>query len=214
MVQLQPIPRIPWWSTMAELLLQLAFLDTAHADLYLSRARGLAEPEFSLADFRALKLAEESIRPLSRSLQQALDAGEWTRVRALAQELDSKKRIVEEHGSLRRLGEHLYDGREIQVAPSSPGLHGFRSGDGHEPSALRDTALAKLSLLADLDREWSASYREREVALREARLTDESAPRESIELEERARDAFTSGDLVALQEIAARIERSALDPQT
>jgi hypothetical protein len=79
---------------------------------------------------------------------------------------------------------------------------------------LRDTALAKLSQLADLDREWSASYREREVALREARLTDESAPRESIELEERARDAFTSGDLVALQEIAARIERSALDPQT
>jgi hypothetical protein len=198
MAQLQPIPRTPWWSKLAELLLQLVPLDTAYADLYLSRARELAEPEFSLDEFRALKLAEESIHPLTRRIEQALDSGEWTQVRALAQELESRMRVVQEYGSLRRLGEHLYDGQQIDATSFS--------GAGREPSAVRDAALAKLSQLADIDREWSVRYRAREAALREARLTEESAPQESVELEERARDAFTSGDLVALQAIAARID--------
>jgi hypothetical protein len=200
MAQLQPIPRTPWWSKLAELLLQLAPLDTACADLYLSRARDLAELEFSLADFRALKLAEESIHPLTHRIQQALDAGDWTRVLALAQELASTKRVVQEHGWLRRLGEHLYEGREI-------------SGQKREPSALRDAALVKLAQLADLDREWSPRYREREAALRAARMAEERAPQEGLDLEERAREAFSSGDLVTLQTIAARIEGSTLDPQ-
>jgi hypothetical protein len=206
MDQLQPIPRTPWWSKLAELLLQLVPLDTAYADLYVLRARDLAEPEFSLADFRALNLADESIHSLTRQVQEALDSGHWARVRALAQELESKKRLVQDGGSLRQLGEHLYERHDIHVDPFSPGFHWFHSRHEHDLSALRDAALAKLSQLADLDLGWSVRYREREAALRTTRLAQESAPRDSVDLQERARQAFASGDLVALQKIAARIQ--------
>src|SRR5262249_18025649 len=144
---------------------------------------------------------------LTRHIQEALDSGRWTRVRALAQELESKKRVVQDNGSLRRLGELLYGGHEIHVDPFSPGFHWFHLQQ--ELSALRHAALAKLSELADLDRKWSVRYREREAALRAARLVEDCAPQENVDLGERAREAFTSGDLLALQKIAERIASGA-----
>ena len=210
----QPIPRTPWWCKLAELLLQLVQLDTAYADLYLRRARDLAEPEFSLADFQALKLADERIHSLPRHIQEALASGRWPQVRVLAQELESKKRLVEDLASVRRLGEHLYGAHEIHVDPFSPGFHWFHSRQEHGLSPLRDAALSKLAQLANLDAEWSVRYQEREASLRAVRLADESAPQGRLSLEERAREALKSGDLATLQAIAARIEAGASAPSS
>ena len=214
MARAQPLPSSPSWSDLAELLLQLVPLDTAYADLYLRRARDLAEPRFSIADFRALTLADEAIRSLPGHIQEAIDSGRWTQVRALAQELDSKRRLVEDRGSLRTLGEQLYGAHGIQVDPFSPGFHWFHSRQERELSPLREAALAKLTQLAHLDREWTARYQEREAGLRAARLAEESAPQESLNLEEQAREAFTSGNLAALEKIAARIEAGGAGPST
>jgi len=214
MARAQPIPSSPSWSDLAELLVQLAPLDTAYADLYLQRARALAEPRFSMADFQALRLADEGIHSLPGRIQEAMDSGRWAQVRALAQELDSKRRLVEDRGSLRRLGEHLYAAHELYVDPFSPGFHWFHSRQQHELAPLRDAALARLTQLGQLDREWTARYQEREAGLRAALLAEESAPEASVNLEERAREALTSGNLAALEEIAARIEGGGAGPRT
>jgi len=190
------------------LLLQLVPLDTAYADLYLRRARELAEPRLSLADFHALTLADEGIHSLPGQIQEALDSGRWSQVRALAQELEAKRRLMEDRGSLRRLGEHLYETHDIHVDPFSPGFYWFHRRQERELGPLRDAAVAKLAEAAALDGEWRARFQERGNALRSARLGEvkDAAPTESLNLEQRAREALASGNLGALQEIAERIE--------
>jgi hypothetical protein len=212
MARTQPVPSSASWVELAELLLQLVPLDTANADLYLRRARQLAEPRLSLDDYRALKLADEGVHSLPGQIQEAIDGGRWSQVRALAQELESKKRLVEDRGSLRRLGEHLYETQQIQVDPFSPGFHWFHRRQERELVPLRDAALAKLAQAASLDGEWRLHYQEREEALRSARLGEDTAPQESVNLEQRAREALASGSLAALQKIAERIEVSGAGP--
>ena len=202
------------WVDLAELLLQLVPVDTAYADLYLRRARELAEPRLSLADYRALKLAEEGVHSLPGEIQEAFDSGKWSQVRALAQELEAKKRLVEDRGPLRRLGEHLYETHEIHVDPFSPGLYWFQGRQERELGALRDSALPKLAQAASLDSEWRAHYQERHAALRSARLGETTAPVESVSLEQRAREALASGNFGALQKIAEQIETTGTGPRT
>jgi hypothetical protein len=214
MARTQPLPSPASWVDLAELLLQLAPLDTAYADLYLRRARELAEPRLSRADFQALKLADEGVHSLPGQIQEAIDSGRWSQVRALAQELEAKKRLVEDRGSLRRLGELLYERHDIQVDPFSPGFHWFHHRRERELGPLRDGALAKLAQAAGLDGEWKARYQERAHALRSARLGEDTAPAESLNLEQRAREALASGSLGALQKIAERIEASGAGPST
>jgi hypothetical protein len=214
MARTQPLPSSASWVDLAELLLQLAPVDTAYADLYLRRARDLAKPRLSPADHRALKLADEGIHSLPGQIQEAIDSARWNQVRALAQELEAKKQLVEDRGSLRRLGEHLYETHDIYVDPFSPGFHWFHRRQERELGALRDGVLTKLAQAASLDGEWRARYREREEALRSARLGEEAAPTESINLEQRAREALASGSLGALQKIAERLEASGAGPNT
>ncbi|HTP30035.1 MAG TPA: hypothetical protein VMK12_30800, partial [Anaeromyxobacteraceae bacterium] len=186
----------------AELLLELLRLDTTYADLYLGRARELAAAELSPADYRALKLADEGVHSLPGRIQQAIDDGRWSEVRALAEELEAKKRLLEDRGSLRSLGEKLHETEEIHVDPFSPGFHWFQRREQRELGPLRDATVAKFAQAARLDPDWRRLYQEREEALRSVRLGEISAPRTSLDLEQQARDALAAGSFAALQRIA------------
>jgi hypothetical protein len=194
------------------LLLELLTLDTAYADLYLRRARQLAAAELSPVDYRALKLADEGVHSLPGQIQQAIDVGRWSEVSALAEELEAKKRLLDDRGLLRSLGEKLHETDEIHVDPFSPGFHWFQRREQRELGPLRDASIAKFGQAARLDPDWRRLYQEREEALRSLRLGESSAPRTSLDLEQQARDALASGSFAALQKIAARIEATAAGP--
>ena len=212
MAQNQPLDSSASWVKRAELLLELLRLDTTYADLYLGRARELAAAELSPADYRALKLADEGVHSLPGRIQQAIDDGRWSEVRALAEELEAKKRLLEDRGSLRSLGEKLHETEEIHVDPFSPGFHWFQRREQRELGPLRDATVAKFAQAARLDPDWRRLYQEREEALRSVRLGEISAPRTSLDLEQQARDALAAGSFAALQRIAARIESTGAGP--
>ncbi|HET9156429.1 MAG TPA: hypothetical protein VFN91_07155 [Myxococcaceae bacterium] len=194
------------------MLVELLTIDTAYADLYLRRACQLAAAELSPVDYRALKLADEGVHSLPGQIQQAIDVGKWSEVRALAEEFEAKKRLLEDRGPLRSLGEKLHETHEIHVDPFSPGFHWFQRRDQRELGPLRDASVAKFGQAARLDPDWRRLYQEREEALRSLRLGEGSAPTKSLDLEQQARDALASGSFAALQKIAARIETTGVAP--
>jgi hypothetical protein len=212
MAQNQPLTSSASWVKQAELLLELLPLDTAYADLYLRRARQLAAGELSPVDYRALKLADEGVHSLPGQIQQAIDVGRWKEVRALAEELEAKKRLLDDRGLLRGMGEKLHETDEIYVDPFSPGFHWFQRREQRELGPLREASLAKFGQAARLDPDWRRRYQEREEALRSVRLVESSAPKTSLDLEQQARDALASGSFAALQKIAARIEAAGVGP--
>jgi hypothetical protein len=210
--QNQALPSSASWVKQAELLLELLTLDTAYADLYLGRARQLAAAELSPLDYRALKLADEGVHSLPGRIQEAIDVGRWSEVRALAEELEAKKRLRDDRDLLRSLGEKLHETDEIHVDPFSPGFHWFQRREQRELGPLRDASVAKFGQAARLDPDWRRLYQEREEALRSLRLGESSAPKRSLDLEQQARDALASGSFAALQKIAARIEATGAGP--
>jgi len=212
MAQNQPLPSSESWVKQAELLLELLTLDTAYADLYLGRARQLAAAGLSPVDYRALKLADEGAHSLPGCIQQAIDDGKWSEVRALAEELEAKKRLLDDRGFLRSLGEKLHEKDEIHVDPFSPGFHWFQRREQRELGPLRDATAAKFGQAARLDPDWRRLYQEREEALRSVRLGESSVAPRSLDLEQQAREALAAGSFSALQKIAARIEATGAGP--
>ena len=119
---------------------------------------------------------------------------------------ESKKRLLDDRGFLRGLGEKLHETDEIHVDPFSPGFHWFQRREQRELGPLRDASAAKFGHAARLDPDWRRLYQEREEALRSVRLGESSLPRASLDLEQQARDALASGSFAALKKLAARLE--------
>jgi hypothetical protein len=200
------------WVDRAELLLELRRLDTAYGDLYRQRARQLAADTLSFMDYRALKNAERAVESLPSDVQRAMGDGNWDQVRALTEELGRKKRDLTERGPLKRLGERLYEEDEIHVDPFSPGFYWYHRREERQLPALRDEALGKLEQAARIDPEWKPLYQERREALKGVRLVDPATRRSGssgrAELEQRAREALSQGNLDELQKLAGRLAQA------
>jgi len=210
MARKEPSSSSPPWVARTELLLELVRVDTAYGDLYRQRARQIAATEFSDSDFKALKNAEQSVEELPADIRRAMDDGKWERVKELTDQLESKQRFVKERGSLRKIGERLYEDQATHVDPFSPGFYWYHRREERQLPALRDDAVSKLIRAAELDSEWKARYQERAKALKAVRLAETSAtagaPRGRGEMEQRARDALAAGNLEELQKLAGTLQ--------
>lgn len=210
MARKEPSSSSPPWVARTDLLLELVRVDTAYADLYRERARQMAATEFSDSDFRALENAEQAVEELPADIRRAMDDGKWERVKQLTDELESKQRFVKERGSLRKIGERLYEDEAIHVDPFSPGFYWYHRSEERQLPALRDGAVSKLIRAAEIDPEWKARYQERAKALKAVRLAEPStlagATRGRGEMEQRARDALAAGNLEELQKLAGSLQ--------
>jgi len=201
-------PSSPPWVARTELLLELVRLDTAYGDLYRDRARQIAEPELSASDFQALKSSEQAIESLPEDIRRAMDDGKWDQVKTLTDELGAKQRFVAERGPLRKIGERLYEDEAIHVDPFSPGFYWYLRREERQLPGMRDEVLTKLRQAAAIDPEWKPHYEEREKGLRELRFADAGgadAAKGRGEIEQRAREALSSGNLEELQKLAGSL---------
>ena len=201
----------PPWVARTELLLELVRLDTAYGDLYRQRARQIASGEFSASDFKALQNAEHAIESLPGDIRRAMDDGKWEQVKKLTDELGAKQRFVHERGSLRKIGERLYEDEAIHVDPFSPGFYWYHRREERSLPGLRDEAVSKLQQVARVDPEWKPLYDDREKCLKAVRLAEPSASASAAkgrgEMEQRAREALASGNLEELQKLAGSLEQ-------
>jgi hypothetical protein len=212
MARKESSPSPPSWVPRAELLLELSRLDTAYADLYRQRARQLASDELSPMDFRALKNAEQMVESLPSDIQRAMDDGKWDQVRTLTEQLGTKQRDLAERGALKKLGERLYEEEEIQVDPFSPGFYWYHRREERQLPALRDEALARLEQASRIDPEWKPFYQERREGLKAVQLAEPSKRQSGsvgqAELEQRAREALSQGNLDELKKLAGSLSQA------
>lgn len=201
----------PTWVARTELLLELVRVDTAYGDLYRERARQIAATEFSEFDYKALKNAEHAVAELPGDIRRAMDDGKWDQVKKLTDDLGAKQRFLSERGSLRKVGERLYEDQAIHVDPFSPGFYWYHRREERQLPGLRDEVLSKLHHAGQIDPEWKAHYGEREQALKRVQLAEPSARTEATkgrgQMEQRAREALASGNLEELQKLAAGLEQ-------
>ena len=202
----------PSWVPQAELLLELARLDTAYGDLYRQRARQLAAKDLSPVDFRALLNAEQAVESLPSDIQRAMDDGTWEQVSSLTEQLADRQRFVSERGPLERIGEQLYEEEEVFVDPFSPGFYWYHRREEQQLPALRDQARAKLGQAFELDPEWKALYQQRREAIGKVQLAEPSAsgtrPKGRGEMEQRAREALSQGNLEELKKLAGSMSQA------
>ncbi|MGZ6162286.1 MAG: hypothetical protein ACXWLS_03065 [Myxococcaceae bacterium] len=206
----------PSWVTRTELLLELVRVDTAYGDLYRQRARQIAAAEFSDSDFKALKNAEQAVEELPGDIRRAMDDSKWDQVRKLTDDLGAKQRFLGERGSLRKIGERLYEDEAIHVDPFSPGFYWYHRREERQLPGLRDDALSKLHNAARIDPEWKALYEEREKSLKGVKFAEPSATGDAVkgrgQMEQRAREALASGNLEELQKLAGSLQQGGTGP--
>ena len=215
MARTDTAPPPPPWLAQAELLLDLAQLDTAFGDLYRQRARQLAAKDLSPMDFRALQNAEQAVASLPSDIQNAMDDGKWEQVGTLTEQLAGKQRFVAERGPFKRVGERLYQEEEVFVDPFSPGFYWYHRRDEQQLPALRDETRAKLEQAAAADPEWKALYQQRREAIGAVQLAEPSVrPKGRGEMEQRARQALSQGNLEELKKLAGSMSQSSTSGNT
>jgi hypothetical protein len=194
----------------AEDLLEVAKADTAHADLFLQRARELLSAELSETQYAALAALDAEAVALTNRIAEAMDGGDWKRVRELTSDAARIERARSDRAPLRSLAERVYGFGEVLVDPFSPGLSGLAGVQERDLPARRDLAVKRLERLREVDPPWADLYDARRKALAALRLAatppepaDEEAS--AAALEARARKALADGDLAAVERLSAQL---------
>jgi hypothetical protein len=198
----------------ADELQALVHTDTAFGDLYLHRARELLGSHLGEADFRALSIAQTEADLLPDRIRGAMGIQDWKVVQDLSGRLATLKRRLQETQEIRAVAQKVYDLDEVLIDPFSPGLRALAGVPANGLSALRDAGLRRLDQLRGLDPGWGEFYDAREKRLRsvlvgggeETSATQGAGPGQ---LEAQALQALARGDLKAVQEISARLQKGA-----
>jgi len=196
----------------ADALQSLVHIDTAYGDLYLARARELLSPHLGEADYRALFRAQTEADLLPDRIRGAMGIQDWKIVQDLSARLSTLRRRLQETQELRVVAQKVYDFDEVLIDPFSPGLRALAGVPASGLPGLRDAGLRHLDLLRSIDPANASSYQSREQALRAVTVdTGEEVPSDTTgsaaQLQELAHQALARGDLKAVQEISARLQR-------
>lgn len=185
--------------------------DTVYADVYLSRARDVLSGVLSRTQYDALRRIQHDIDQAVKQCRTATMLQDWTKVDALAAEVERLKQAAQEGAPLRDLGAQVYDPVGVPIDPFSPGFD-FLARSSGDRAALRDEIVANLSALAKADAPNAAFYDGRRVYFAglaiESRKADTGKPakaRTRAEVEQLAAQAAQRGDIAQLRVYAQEI---------
>ncbi len=190
----------------------LVHVDTLFGDVYLSRARDLLAPHLGEADHRALARAQSEADLLPDRIRCAMGVTDWKSVQELSARLATIRRRLQDSAEIRGAAQKVYDFDEVLVDPFSHGLRALAGVPASGLAALREQGLRRLDQLRAVDPARAELYAARERALRAVVLEDGpevgAAPGGGgAALQEQAVQALARGDLRAVQEISARLQR-------
>ncbi len=139
---------------------------------------------------------------------------DWKVVQDLSSRLATLKRRLQETQELRVVAQKVYDLDDVLVDQFSPGLRALAGVTATALPGLREAGIRRLDLLHGVDPAWSELYQSREEALRSVPVdTGEEAPSSQgdapARLQAQALQALARGDLRAVQEISAQLQRGA-----
>ena len=187
-------------------LIALSRNDTLYGDLYLQRARSFLQEQMNLDSYRAHKRKLTNLVNLPNQIRNAMDAGDWLKVRELSKEHKTLTAEINRKRPLQEFGKVIYEPQEIAIDPFSPGMRSIPGVSKRNLGELRNEILGQLQQLAQLDSEWGDFYARR-TATYESLSIDASGtsgpthPSVTV-LTDEAVEALESGNFDKLEKLA------------
>jgi hypothetical protein len=186
-------------------LIDAGNIDTVYRDVYLDRARTLLAPVLSLEEFHRLEQQRAALAELPATIAHALQTANWSLVKELSQRAQTLKHLLDDKGALLETARSLYDVRDVQLDPFSPGLQSFTRIPARQWPALRTRALELLGTLERADVAWHDFYAARRRAFQARPQTvfqPDAATSSPTDALEAARQALEAGDMMRLAALA------------
>jgi len=197
-------------------LIEVGSIDTLCRDLYLQRAAELLRPQLSLDDYRVLQRTQLELAGLPNEIRNAMERGEWTRVKDLSAKHQALKHDAEHKQFLQGLGKAIYEDEEIPLDLFSPGMQALAGTTVRALPDQRQKGVRRLENLAAADPPWREFYAGRLADLKsrvlavESTEETESAPTEA-KLQQEAIEALESGNFDKLQQLAGSLVQGPAD---
>lgn len=193
-------------SKMVANLIALSQTDTLYRDLYLQRARIFLQEEMSPDGYLAYQRRLANLVSLPNQIRNAMNDGDWHKVRDLSQEHKTLEEEIERQRPLHEFGKFLYESSDIPIDPFSPGMRTIPGVTRRNLAELSSDSQHELEELAGVDKEWQALYTRRakafEMMAMDTESTDGPMKPSASTLEEEALKALETGDFDKLEQLA------------
>jgi hypothetical protein len=194
-------------SSHATALIEAGNIDTVYRDVYLDRARSVLSPVLSLEEFHRLEQERAALAELPLTIARALNNANWSLVKELSERAQTLKHAIDDKGGLLQTARSIYDVRDVQLDPFSPGLEPFTRIPKREFATLRTRMLQLLATLEQADVLSKDFYAGRRRAFQaQPQTTGEQEPdaarSSSLDALAAARQALKTGDMKQLAALA------------
>jgi len=194
-------------------LVNLNASDLLYADQYLRRAEVLRPKVCTREQYVALQRDRDCLPRLTKELRQAVERGDWTQVRTVAQQAGQVRERLVADEPLLDIANTVYGPRALHADATALALSGVVVHPTANLVRARDATLDRLRFLVAHDSEWGPFYSER-IAHFERLLviTDEhpGAMVDGAELQRRILQAVDKADFAQVKRLAdAIVTRSA-----
>lgn len=188
---------------LAQMLADVAENDTEYRDIYLRRAHQIVDPIISLQALDAVRAERARHAKLREEANQALDLGDWERVRNLARELSGLEARLAATAQLVTVAEKVY-GAGTNIEPHALGAYLVSPLSSAELERAQQRTATQLEQLAKRDEPWRALYATRRTAIATVPVaTRPQTPSAATEVfREEARGALRAGRWSELARLA------------
>jgi hypothetical protein len=196
-------------------LLEVGKADTVYRDLYLQRARAFLTPLLSYSEYLRLEREKAAIDDLLRKSRSAVDHRDWVKVKELADQVRTLRRMVEGKRSLLELGGEIYNVVEVPLDPFSPGFQTLFAVSEQDLVRGQERVVENLSALEKEDSSWQAFYVGRKAHFQALSLDSLAFASQAIrpdpgQVQRQALQALDQGDMDYLERLAQEM----LGPET
>lgn len=193
---------------VVEALVSLGTVDLPCSDLYLDRAQTLLGQVLTGEQYVALRRQRDNLPALAKELRQGAERGDWSKVRALAEQGVRARQRIANSQRLLALGDAVYGSRVFHADATALALSGMIVQPTSHLGRARDECIDRLRFLIANDREQAEFYRARlahferlEVVADEALGTVVNAG----DLRHRILEAADKGDFDQAERLSAAI---------
>ena len=194
-------------SALMTALIDAGHIDTVYRDVYLDRARTQLAPLLPVEEFHRLAQQRATLEELPTTIARALEKAHWSLVKELSERAQALKHAIDDKAALLQIARSVYDVRDIQLDPFSPGLELFTRIPKRNLSTLRTRMLELLTTLERADVGWNDFYGARRRVFQAqpqsaSELEADAATSSATDALEAARQALKTGDMKRLAALA------------
>jgi len=139
-------------------LVAIGLIDTLYFDHYFQRLQAFLQTQLPPEEYRRLLKERQRLAFLPNHIRNALNDGDWGKVRDLSKEYELVKTGLDRQGELLKLAQSVYEQHDPPIDPFSPGMNTIPGVSKKGLNELRTEAKLHLGALASIDPQWREFY--------------------------------------------------------